>query len=66
MRDNDWGMVGWLVDGYRGHSGRMICRHEYPARWAGLRDDAPLALPALGQLEAEIQQDMKELEGMLK
>jgi hypothetical protein len=51
---------------YRDLSGRMICRHEYPARWAGLRDGAPLALKALGQLEAEIQQGMKELEGMLK
>ncbi len=51
---------------YRDLSGRMICWHEYPARWAGLRDDAPLALKALGQLEAEIQQGMKELEGMLK
>ncbi len=100
------------IDAYRGLSGRtdfFVVR--YPARWAGLRDEAPLAqrlrpnwpkflspahragsafaqtmprperpryhgrrqcaapgevLKALGQLEAEIQQGMKELEGMLK
>ena len=89
--------------------GRLIRLTVYPARWAGLRDDAPLALglrpngprflspaqrpvslspqnscglkgrdrrrahrppgeilKALGQLEAEIQQGIKELEGMLK
>ena len=59
--------AAWVVAGYRAPLGRMnVSVVRYPARWAGLRDSAPLALKALGQLEAEIQQGMKELEGMLK
>jgi len=98
------------IDPYRAPLGRInVSVERYPARWAGLRDYAPLALgqrpngspflspaqraglsftqtsrglkgrdkrrahrpwreilKALGQLEAEIQPGMKELEGMLK
>lgn len=99
------------IETYRAPLGRMIRLADYPARWAGLRDGAPLALvfwpngpisvspahragfasttnmmrperprydgrwhssppgeilKALGQREAEIQQGMKEREGMLK
>jgi hypothetical protein len=43
-----------------------MCGIANPGRRPGLRNDAPLALKSLGQLEAEIQQGMKELEGMLK
>jgi hypothetical protein len=31
---------------YAGPSGRMVCPYEYPARWAGLRNDGPLGLNA--------------------
>jgi len=57
--------VNSVVAGYRTPS-RRINAARYPGICPGLRDDAQLALASLGKLEAEIQQGMKELEGMMR
>ena len=67
MRPEGPRYAGVVAGRYRAPLGRMnVSIVRYPGRCPGLRDDAPLALKALGQLEAEIQQGMKELEGMLR
>jgi hypothetical protein len=59
--------VNSVVAGYRTPSRRInVSVARYPEICPGLSDDAPLALASLGKLEAEIQQAMNELEGMLK
>src|SRR5437867_3972227 len=57
MRDNDCGMV---VGGYRGPSGRMVfVVAPNPARWAGLRGWAPLALENLVATSTNTSQSSK-------
>jgi hypothetical protein len=59
--------VNSVVAGYRTPSRRInVPVACYRGICTGLRDDARLALASLGKLEAEIQQGMKELEGMLR
>ena len=59
--------VNSVVAGYRTPSRCIdVSDARYPGSFPGLSDDAPLALASLGKLQAEIQQGMMELEGMLR
>ena len=59
--------VNFVVAGYRTPLGRInVSVARYPGRCPGLRDEAPLALASLGKLETDIQQGMKEPEGMMR
>ena len=59
--------VNSVVAGYRTPSRRInVSVARYPGICPGLRDDARLALASLGTLEAEIQQGIKKLKGMLR
>ena len=59
------GFVGWLTQGsLRRRAAAATLGFGTERRWRSSPPDE--ILKALGQLEAEIQQGMKELEGMLK